>query len=165
MGPAHSRRSGIIWWNLMDGWPQFSDAVVDYYFSRKLAYSFIKRSQEPLCLVLQEPQNWRQALVACSDPRCDLPLEYTVRDVDSGELLIQGRGVARADAVTVLGQIPFSMGARRFYLLAWQSDFGPGRNHYLAGNPPFELAQYRGWLEKAGMLDKEWLEQGGFLNP
>jgi len=133
--------------------------------SRKLAYSFIKRSQEPLCLVLQEPQNWRQALVACSDLRCDLPLEYTVRDVDSGELLIQGRGVARADAVTVLGQIPFSMGARRFYLLAWQSDFGPGRNHYLAGNPPFELAQYRGWLEKAGMLDKEWLEQGGFLNP
>ena len=39
----------------MDGWPQFSDAVVDYYFARKLAYYFIQRSQEPLCLVLQEP--------------------------------------------------------------------------------------------------------------
>jgi len=28
------RRTGIIWWNLIDGWPQFSDSVVDYYSGR-----------------------------------------------------------------------------------------------------------------------------------
>ena len=27
---AKWRRTGIIWWNMADGWPQFSDAVVDY---------------------------------------------------------------------------------------------------------------------------------------
>ena len=27
MGKGHT--SGIIWWNIMDNWPQFSDAVVD----------------------------------------------------------------------------------------------------------------------------------------
>lgn len=31
------------------GCPQFSDAVVDYYFTKKLAFSYIKRSQNPLC--------------------------------------------------------------------------------------------------------------------
>jgi beta-mannosidase len=34
------RRTGILWWNLIDGWPQFSDAVVDYYFEKKLAFDF-----------------------------------------------------------------------------------------------------------------------------
>ena len=28
---ARERAGGIIWWNLIDGWPQISDAVVDYY--------------------------------------------------------------------------------------------------------------------------------------
>ena len=32
-------KSGVLWWNLIDGWPQFSDAVVDYYFKKKLALS------------------------------------------------------------------------------------------------------------------------------
>ena len=30
-------RTGIIWWNVRDGWPIVSDAVVDYYGSKKLA--------------------------------------------------------------------------------------------------------------------------------
>ena len=144
------RRTGLIWWNLIDGWPQFSDAVVDYYFQRKLAYSFIKRAQVPLYLLLKEPENWRLTLVACNDGREDISLEYSVRDVDTGEVLSSGQAIASADSVTTLGQISFSMGEKRFYLLEWQSALGGDRSHYLAGNPPFELARYRGWLEKAG---------------
>ncbi|MGN1346590.1 MAG: glycoside hydrolase family 2 protein, partial [Eubacteriales bacterium] len=40
---AKWRRTGIIWWNLIDGWPQISDAIVDYYYDKKLAYDYIKR--------------------------------------------------------------------------------------------------------------------------
>ena len=150
------RRTGLIWWNLIDGWPQFSDAVVDYYFQRKLAYSFIKRAQAPLYLLLKEPENWGLALAACNDGREDIPLEYSVQDVDTGEILASGQTVTAAPdqvggGVTALGQIPFSMGEKRFYLLEWQSALGGGKSHYLAGNPPFELARYRGWLEKAGL--------------
>jgi len=46
--------SGILWWNLLDGWPQFSDAVVDYYFAKKLAYHYLWRAQRPLLLCLSE---------------------------------------------------------------------------------------------------------------
>jgi len=155
------RRTGIIWWNLIDGWPQFSDAVVDYYFARKLAYSFIQRAQAPLCLVLREPGNWRQELVACNDTHDDLEVDYVVRDIDSGEVLLQGHGVAVADRVTVLGSLPFTMGEKRFYALEWNSALGSGNSHYLAGNPPFDLATYRGWLEKAGLLSAEWLQESG----
>ncbi len=42
---AKFRRTGIIWWNLRDGWPILSDAIVDFYNSRKLAYFYIRRVQ------------------------------------------------------------------------------------------------------------------------
>ena len=50
------RSTGLIWWNVMDGWPQFSDAIVDYYFNKKLAYYYIRRVQQPVCVMVDEPQ-------------------------------------------------------------------------------------------------------------
>ena len=48
-------RSGVLWWNLVDGWPQISDAVVDWYLGEKLAFEVIATSQRPLVLVVGEP--------------------------------------------------------------------------------------------------------------
>lgn len=155
------RRTGLIWWNLMDGWPQFSDAIVDYYFNKKLAFGFIQRSQQPLCLVLREPANWEQALVACNDTRQDLALTYTITDLSTGKLALESKAVARSDSTTVLASIPFSMGTKHFYVVRWESLLGNGVNHYLAGNPPFELEQYVAWMKQAGMLSDEWLASNG----
>ncbi len=156
------RRTGILWWNLIDGWPQFSDAIVDYYFGRKLAYSYIQRAQAPLCLVLKEPSNWDQALVACNDTRQDLHVAYSILDVASGEKVTEGAALAKADAVTPLERVPFSNSWKRLYVLAWESELGPGKSHYLAGNPPFDLAQVRMWLARAELLSAEWLREAGF---
>lgn len=52
------RRCGVIWWNMIDGWPQFSDAVVSYDFIKKLAYYYIKRVQQDLCLMFDEIDGW-----------------------------------------------------------------------------------------------------------
>ncbi|MCE5258792.1 MAG: glycoside hydrolase family 2 [Chloroflexi bacterium] len=155
------RRTGILWWNLMDGWPQFSDAIVDYYFNKKLAFSYLQRSQLPLCLVLSEPADWAQALVACNDTRDDLAVRYTVTDQASGRVVLEGTGIAYRDASTRLGIIPFSMGAKRLYVIRWESTLGAAANHYLAGNPPFELKQYVEWMTQSGLLSAEWLKQNG----
>ena len=48
-------KTGIMWWNLLDCWPQFSDAVVDYYFDKKLAYYYLKNVQQNLCLMIEDP--------------------------------------------------------------------------------------------------------------
>jgi beta-mannosidase len=151
---AHKwRRTGILWWNLIDGWPQFSDAVVDYYFAPKLAFDFLKRSQQPLCLMFREPDSWQQQLVAANDTRDDLPLTYRVRDVENGETLCEGAATARADAVTVLNAVPYTASAKRLYLIEWESEqFGTSVNHYLAGNPPFDPLWYADRLRNAGLL-------------
>ncbi len=151
---AKWRRTGILWWNLMDGWPQMSDAVVDYYFHKKLAFSYIQRSQSSLCLVIREPRDWRQEVVACNDTRNSLSCTYVIQDVETREVIFQGKVLAQADEVTRLGSIPYSASRKRFYRIAWNSELGKGTNHYLAGNPPFSLEQYRCWLELLEVQDE-----------
>jgi len=146
---AKWRRTGILWWNLIDGWPQFSDAVVDYFFERKLAFDFIRRAQQPLLLMLREPDGATQELVACNDTRAAIALSYRVRELDGGPVLAEGRGSAQGDAVTRLDTVAYERGRQRFLVIEWETPSGAGRSHYLAGEPPFDAARYRRWLEQA----------------
>jgi len=147
------RKTGIIWWNLMDGWPQFSDAVVDYYFEKKLAYSYIKRVQEPLCVIVKEPANWVNEVVVSNDMREDIEVEYEIINVENDEVVLHGRKIAPADKVTLLGSIPFSMGDKKLYLITWKTKYGRGLNHYLAGYPPFDFKKYVEWMRKVGFAE------------
>jgi beta-mannosidase len=142
------RRTGILWWNLIDGWPQISDAVVDYYFRRKRAYETVKRVQAPLHLVLREQVAGGHELVAVNDNRADVALEYRVTDLESGRTLAEGAATGGGDAVTSLARVA-ARDAQALYLLDWTSAAGPGRSHYLAGRPPFALATYRAWIAAA----------------
>jgi len=45
---------GSLYWNLYDNWPQFSDAVVDYYQNPKIAYYYVSRAFSNLLVSLEE---------------------------------------------------------------------------------------------------------------
>ena len=141
------QRSGIIWWNLMDGWPQFSDAVVDYYFDKKLAYDYIKISQSPLILTFTEPHDWFLRLVAVNNTGKKADFSYTVTDYASGETIAQGNSSCEDQSVFELLALPYSQGEKHLYVIEWQSGEHSGCNHYLAGNPPFDLAWYAEFLK------------------
>ena len=144
--------SRLIFWGGLDGWPQFSDAIVDYYFTRKLAYGFIKNSQQDVCVMLDEPDNWVQKVVISNDTRTDKSISCRVIDIDTGEAVLEGAFIAYADQSTVVGRIPYARNRQRFFTIRWEGD-ACGQNHYLAGQPPFELATYRAWLQKSGLLE------------
>jgi beta-mannosidase len=146
---AKWRRTGIIWWNLIDGWPQFSDAVVDYYFEKKLAFDFIRRAQQPLLVMLREAREGRQELVACNDCRMQVTVSYVVRDLEIERPLIHGEHTAVGDAVTLLETLTLEQGRQRFLVIDWETPRARGRNHYLAGCPPFDSAQYLRCLKRA----------------
>jgi beta-mannosidase len=146
------RRSGMVWWNLLDGWPQMSDAVVDYYFARKLAFQTIRRSQQPLCLMLSEPENGRQSVVAVSELRTDVALEWTVSDALSGDVVGSGAGIAAADVATTVGELAADDATRRVLRIDWKSGSGAtGINHYLIGNPTFALEAVWEGLRAVGL--------------
>jgi beta-mannosidase len=148
--------TGLIWWNVMDGWPQFSDAIVDYYFNKKLAYYYIRRVQQPVCLMVDEPQDWRVRVVVGNDSREDANGHYRVWDADSGETLLEGDYTAKANGNLEVGSIPVFHSGKRLFLMVWTANGQRFVNHYLQGMPPFSLAQYKSWLSKIAALQNDF---------
>lgn len=58
---------GSLYWNLHDCWPQFSDSLVDYYGSPKMAYYFLKRAFANLLVSLQPLDRWRVGVWLIND--------------------------------------------------------------------------------------------------
>jgi beta-mannosidase len=143
---AKWRRSGVLWWNLVDGWPQISDAVVDYYLGEKLAFDVIARVQQPLLLLAGEPSGAGCPLLACNDTRRDVTGSYVARVLGEKECLAAGRYESPANATVRIGalQVP---ARQSMIVIEWSDDDGQGRNHHLAGEPPFALEQLREWYE------------------
>jgi beta-mannosidase len=139
------RRTGIIWWNLVDGWPQFSDAVVDYYFRKKLAFDVLKRAQQPVLLMLAEPEAGSQRILLCNDTPKPVSFAYSICDLESEEVVKSGFAEAGPDSVTAVSSLPVPHGYQTMYALEWTQ----GRSHYLLGEPPFNLGQYCGWLRRS----------------
>jgi beta-mannosidase len=150
------RRTGVIWWNVMDGWPQFSDAIVDYYFNKKLAYYYIRRVQQPVCVMVDEPQDWHVSVVVGNDSREGASGHYRVWDADSGETLLEGDYASKANENLEVGTIPVFHSGKRLFLIEWTANGKRYANHYLQGMPPFSIEQYRAWLPKIAALQNDF---------
>jgi len=156
---AKWRRTGIIWWNLIDCWPEFSDAIVDYYLSRKLAFWYIQRSQVPVILMVGEPEDWRCRLVVGNDTLSDVDGDYRVTEPGSDRPLLEGRYHAPANANVQVGTLPVSHSDHRLLLLHWTADRKEYGSHYLLGKPPFSLGWYRSMLPAIAALPRPFDSQ------
>ncbi len=149
------RRTGILWWNLVDGWPQVSDAIVDWYYTKKLAYHYIKRSQAPVCLMFDEPDaNKTLRLVGVNDLAEDKTVTYTVKDVLSGKTVLSGNANIAADCSQTLAFLPCDTDKMHFYLIEWQGD-QTGRNHFTANMPNIDYKTYLAAIQACGMAEFE----------
>lgn len=144
------RRTGIIWWNMIDGWPQFSDAVVDYYFNKKLAFQYLQNVHRDLCVMIDEPSDWHVRVVLSNDTLEEKRGTYRVWDADSGETLLEGPFVSAVNGNIELGRIRISHSDQRMLLIRWTVDGQTYGNHYLLGFPAFSLEKYKGWLKHLG---------------
>ncbi len=144
------KTSGIIWWNLLDGWPQISDAVVDYYFDKKLAYGYIKRSQQSVCFMVDEPTNGISAVVGVNDTQFDFVGTLVVRNVDNNQIVIKKTVKVAANNTLVVGELPSDK--QICYHIQWQSESCQGENHYYAGMPNIDSDKYITAMEKIGFI-------------
>ncbi|MEE0807731.1 MAG: hypothetical protein U0L84_00030 [Acutalibacteraceae bacterium] len=161
MRAEKGKRTGIIWWNLIDGWPQFSDAVVDYYYVKKIAYNYIKNSQSTVCLMFREPKDGFGELVAVNEQLNDVKLSYTVTALSSETVVASGTAVLGANAnATLLHNVPMSMDNFEIFHIKWQTEDGvSGENHYTCGHAPFDIGKYRALMEKTDILKLEGFEE------
>ncbi len=141
------QKTGILWWNILDGWPQISDAVVDYYFTPKLAWHIIRRSQQDVQFMLSEYDAWSHKLMAVNDTFQEVTGNYKVTHYDSDTVLAQGPFTLAADACSRLAEIPANPSHKGLYLLEWQIGEQKFCNHYISGRYPFALDQFRIWID------------------
>lgn len=145
---------GVIWWNLLDGWPQLSDAVVDYYYDKKLAYDYIKRSSRDFIVMIGEMRP-KMRPVICSNMSRDVKKgTVTVTDLETDEVVFQKEFTAGANCNTTLGTIPAFYSDKGMLLIEWELHNGEKHfNTYLYGTPGFDLQKYKGWLAKINSLE------------
>jgi len=140
------RTTGILWWNLRDGWPIISDAIVDYYHRKKLAYVYIKRVQTDVCAMLSEAEDGVHTLIVVNDTLHPVAGEVEVTDADSGNQLLHAAFTVEPNGKSVAGSVP-QVQQPAMWLIRWKIIDGSAfLNHYLAGNRPFLLEQYRRWM-------------------
>ncbi len=146
------RRTGIIWWNMLDGWPQISDAIVDYYFVKKLAFTWLKRVHASVCLMMDELRDWGHDVVLSNDSREDKHVAWRVEDGETGRLLLSGETDSKANENTLLGTVRELAGTQKLYLLRWTIDGETHGNHYISGFPPYALEKVLQWIKIINQL-------------
>ena len=146
------RRTGIIWWNVIDGCPQFSDAVVDYYFDKKLAYGYIRRAQEMVALMCDEPdENGCVRLMGINDYSAAKRVHYRVSDVTADRVVSEADVLLPADSSIEIGLLDTN-GRTAFYEMEWTVDGRSCRNHYVTWAVPFNKEAYIKYAQKAGII-------------
>ncbi|MCL2461191.1 MAG: hypothetical protein FWF44_00870 [Defluviitaleaceae bacterium] len=146
------RKTGLLWWNLADGWPQLSDAVTDYYNSKKLAYYYIKRAQQPLHIIIGESDGWKHKVCLCNDTRERQIVNYRITDFEDGRTVSEGAADAGPNENLFLPPIGSVPGQKKLYLVEWEANGVRYGSHFVNGFPPFELARYTSWLEAVSRL-------------
>ncbi len=112
---------GILWWNLLDNWPQHSDAVVDYYFRRKPAFGAVARASTPVALsVAAHESGFGVWILNDLDPEVAGTVTLERRSLDGGRaVLAEAAATAARNASTlVLTASAEGLDPQRDYLVA-----------------------------------------------
>jgi beta-mannosidase len=101
---------GILWWNIFDNWPEHVDAVVDYYFGKKVGYRAVKRASQPLlpsiCRAEDAFEVW--LLNDRLEPSSGM-MTLSVRDVSGSAYIVDVQPVTvPANASEVMFRVPLA---------------------------------------------------------
>ena len=136
-----TRFNGLVWWNVRDGWPQLSDAVVDYYGGKKQAYYALKNAQrDQIVCVVDDHTAW-----AVNDARRPVKGRAVFTDAETGErrLAVDDFEIP-ANGKLALGSVPFE--GQGVVLIDAVLDGQPFKSHFLYGEPPFNWRSICRWL-------------------
>ena len=142
-------KTGIMWWNLFDGFTVHSNAVIDYYGARKLAYYYIQRSQQPLLLMFDEPVNGKIALHVINDFQSDKVVSYKVSDAFSRKEIVCGKCKVAANGNVIVENLD-NPNDKAMFLIEYEIDGVIMYNHFTCNMPNINFEWYIDCLTKIG---------------
>ena len=150
------KKTGVIWWNIIDGWQTINNGIMNWDYSKKLAFYYIKRSQQDVVVTLSGPDHYSTKMFICNDTLENKNVKYRVWDADTNEIMAEGSYEIKANLTDVVDEFRAYHGQQRLFLMEWTVDGKRFVNHYLMGTPPFDLNRYKNWLIKIANLDNSF---------
>jgi len=136
------RCGGLMLWNLLDGWPQCTEALVDYYFERKSGFYYVQRAQQGLCMILPEPTSWRATPVMVNDTAESASGSWQVIDLEDDKVLASGKYSVGANSSAELMWYDHPPKSMQIVMLKWDNNGKTSYNHALLGNAPYNYEVY-----------------------
>ncbi len=150
---AKWHKTGIIWWNVMDCWPQISDAVVDYYFTKKLAYHYIKRSQTPICIIADQEEGLTKIYCVNDTQECK-SISYKLTDAKTNQIIASGDRCIKDNVSELLEVLPSSAEAR-YLIMELICDGKKTTNHFVENIKEIDYSEYMSFIQKQGYANFE----------
>lgn len=143
------KKTGILWWSLLDMWPMmFNYSVVDYTFRKKMPYYWIRQSQQPFCLmVVEQEENGNPALFAANDTLQDWKGTYSILGINAGDKkkeIASGEFNIAPNQNERLQTLIHSY-SQMLWIIEWQINNCKFFNHFVSGEPPFDFDTWKSW--------------------
>lgn len=151
-GTEKGEKQGILWWNIRDGWPILSDAVVDYYFNKKLAFHYIQRVQRDVQAICCEEAGRQHAVVVVNDTLKPARGHVEINRAGETAKLLSTAFDVEPNGKATLGALPHPAKNEMWQLKWTTEDTGLHTNHYLAFTPTVSFEEYKEWLKIPGLL-------------
>ena len=137
-----TRKNGLVWWNVRDGWPQISDAVVDWYGGRKRAYYAIRDAQRDQLVLVRDDHR----VFAVNDTLKPVRGRAKIVDRDSGRTVFEKSYEVPANASAEIGAVPFA--GQGVLDIVYEQGGMRATNRFLYGEPPFDLEKTKAWMRQ-----------------
>ena len=145
-------KTGLILWNLLDGWPQFSEALVDFYFDKKPGFTTVSRSYEPLLVTVFENNDSQYQINVINDTLKAQNVKCKVYDIDSKQGYFDGEiSVDKNSSVkgAIFNDIYFE---QKCLVIEFEYDGKKCINHFITGYPIYKKDDFVRWYKLLGIL-------------
>jgi beta-mannosidase len=142
----------MLLWNYLDGWPQFSEALVDFYFDKKPGFTTVSRSYEPLLVTVFENNDSQYQINVINDTLKDQIVNCKIYDADSktvyfdGEIAVDKNSSVKGD---VFSNIYFE---QKCLVIEYVYDGKKCLNHFITGYPCYKKEDFVRWYKLLGIL-------------
>lgn len=152
MRAKKGEKSGVLLWNLQDGWPAINEALVDYYYDKKKSFSVIKRAFNDTLFLVYEDKHSKYALKVVNDTLVKKEISYKVTDADTNEILASGTVTVKENGQKELGIIKNIFFKQKCLIIEWTENGKTYYNHFITGFPEYKVEDFRRWYKRLETL-------------
>ncbi|MBQ8876936.1 MAG: hypothetical protein IJY63_05265 [Clostridia bacterium] len=132
--------TGILLWNMRDGWPAYNSALVDYYGRKKLSHYYVRQAQQPLTMIMDEGLN----AYVCNDSLQAFSGKYKIYDeknilLKEGTFELQPNVNANVGTFTELQDV-------KYLVLAVEVNGETYYNHFINEKRAHDFVGYKNFL-------------------